>query len=59
MIIRADHPETLLRTSIATPSLAAGIMNGKAVLLSMMGAQKQLYINNATIKKHVDTKCVL
>lgn len=30
-IIRADHPETLLRTSIATPSLAAGIMNGKYV----------------------------
>ena len=30
-IVRADHPAELLRSSIATPSLVAGIMNGKYV----------------------------
>ena len=30
-IVRADHPVELLKSSIATPSLVAGIMNGKYV----------------------------
>ncbi|MCH4005860.1 MAG: IS66 family transposase [Eubacterium sp.] len=53
-IIRADHPETLLRTSIATPSLAAGIMNGKYVNHLPLTRMETIFRNAGLPLSHQD-----
>ena len=53
-IIRADHPETLLKTSIATPSLAAGIMNGKYVNHLPLTRMETIFRNAGLPLSHQD-----
>ncbi|MCI1457185.1 MAG: IS66 family transposase, partial [Eubacterium sp.] len=53
-IIRADHPETLLKTSIATPSLAAGIMNGKYVNHLPLTRMETIFRNSGLPLSHQD-----
>jgi len=45
-IIRADHPAELFRGSIATPSLLAGIMNGKYVNATPLYRMEQEFNRN-------------
>lgn len=45
-ILRADHPKELLRNSIASPSLVAGIMNGKYVNATPLYRMEQEFIRN-------------
>ena len=59
-IVRAEHPKELLKSSIATPSLVAGIMNGKYVnALPLYRMEQEFKRNDVPISRQIMSSWVM